>query len=179
MAAMVRCIWQVVHLPHSGSALVHLRCISDTPLVFWRISGTVLVHLPHSGASVVQLWCISDTSLVLLLLSGNLMQFVLLALCSSPAPPSLGCTVLSLKTALFLSPAFSSSSFGKTVLTLSGMILVASSCPGRQAAGKWQVRGCLSHHHLRRRSQSILGFLTRQVPGRILVRRGTHPVGLA
>ena len=156
----------MVHLPHSGSALVHLRCISDTPLVFWRISGTVLVHLPHSGASVVQLWCISDTSLVLLLLSGNLMQFVLLALCSFPAPPSLGCTV-------------SSSSFGKTVLTLSGMILVASSCPGRQAAGKWQVRGCLSHHHLRRRSQSILGFLTRQVPGRILVRRGTHPVGLA
>merc|ERR1712110_770739 len=108
MAAMVRCIWQVVHLPHSGTSLVQLWCVSGTSLVFWRISGTVVVDLPHSGTSLVQLWCISDASLVLLLHSGNLKQFVLLALCSFPAPPSIGCTIFS---ALLLSITFSSSSF--------------------------------------------------------------------
>ena len=160
MAAMVRCIWQVVHLPHSGASLVQLWSISGALLVqVWCISGASLVQLwCISGTSLVQLRCISDASLVLLSHSNDHKQFFLLALCSFAAPSSLQSGVLR-------SITFSSSSFAKTLLPLSAMILVdSSSCTGRQAAGKWQVRRCLSHQLSRRRSQSILGFLTGQEP---------------
>ena len=154
MATMVMCSWQVVHLPHSGVFLAQLWCISGASLVqAWCISDT----------SLVQLWCISGASLVLLSHSDDLMQFFPLPLRSFAAPPSVGWT-LSVRSGFLPSITFCSSSSAKTLLRLPAMILVDFSCLGRQAAGEWQVRPCLSHQLSRTHSQSILGFLTRQEP---------------
>ena len=134
------CIWQVVQLPHSGASLLHLWCVPGPSLLhLWCISGPSLLHLwCVSGPLLMHLPCISVASLVLVPHSGNLKQFVLLALlCSFAAPLSIGCT-LSLKPALLLSLTFSSSSFAKTLLILSDMMLVDSSAAqaGRQAGSR-------------------------------------------
>jgi len=139
MAAMVMCIWQVVQLPHSGASLLHLWCVPGPSLLhLWCFSGPSLLHFwCISGPSLVHLPCISVASLVLVPHSGNLKQFVLLALCSFAAPPSIGCT-RSLKPASLLSPTFSSSSFAETLLILSDMMLVDFSAAqaGRQAGSR-------------------------------------------
>ena len=153
MAAMVRCILQVVHLPqrsYSAVSLVHLWCFSG---------ASEMLFLPSVVASLAQLWIISCSSL--------LKHAFPPVLCSSPAPLFAGCTFS------LISIKFSSSLLSQTLPASSD-----SSFLCRQTAGEWQVSRTISQSQLRRPSQSILGFLARQASGWDHVKRGTHPAAV-